>query len=106
MTTQNVSRPLLLVCRDAMTEGEDEDAIDTIYRTIDKAMRDGRMMDVDLVLWEMHPKVSVVRALAFLSITLPAKAYLPSRKHYADRVSAFLRRVDPDRHDELLAGIT
>lgn len=61
--------------------------IRTIYFAIDRLLSAGRFAACDALLQQLEAeRLSPHAQLALLSITLPAKAMLPNRAHFADMV--------------------
>ncbi len=97
----------LVTVREIARDDEPEDALDLIYQGVDRFMRGGRFDVCRAIIASADAEaLPLVHALAFASITQPAREHLgSSRVGYVARLRDRLLRTDPERVEELLAGI-
>lgn len=85
---------------------DDDEAIDYIYREVDTFLRKSEFSRVDDILRAVDiSSLPVVSLLAFVSITNAPRSLLPARPGFVARVRQHLASVEPNRVEELLAGI-
>lgn len=84
----------------------EDDGIELIYEVIDDMMSSGSFALIDDILSAVDVmKFRTTHLLAFLSITFPAKTLLKERARYFARVRSYFEAVEPNRVDQLLAGL-
>lgn len=77
-----------------------------IYLRVDAMLRGGQFAAVDRLLRGLDcAALSVLRLLAYLSITSAARPHLLSRDDFAARVRERIERDDPKRAATLLRGL-
>lgn len=88
------------------SDTSDDDEVFAIYDRVDQLHREGRFADVDAILEALDVGGSeTIVLLAYVSITRPARTELRAREAFVARVRERLTRVDPERVDDLLAGL-
>lgn len=89
-----------------MTEDEIFDQLDDIYQSIDAMMTVGEFAMVDDVLRavDVSERTPTLVLLGYASITSAAREHLRQRAAYMERLRAYLKAVDPENVDEVLAG--
>lgn len=89
---------------DAALGGIDE-GLERIYEDVDGLLQEGRFDVVDELLRIVDIyRFFVVQMLAFISITFAARDELKAHAGFVARVREHLKRVEPARVEELLAG--
>lgn len=95
--------------REAARSRDADDGIELIYSEFDRRFSRGRFADVDELLSALdpakEPALPILHLLAIASITNAARDRLGSRPSFVARVREYLKREDPARVEELLAGL-
>lgn len=98
----DVLRQACQLCQD----GKRAKALDTIFDHLDDHLLDGDFGYVDAIIAPLDPtELPLTLRLGVLSITLYAKAHLPSRPAFFARVAESIKDEPPDRIQGLIGGL-